>query len=219
MPGCLLVDEHERTAHRTQAVLGHDLRGGGLLAQLLGQRPRRQVVALADGRSEDEDARHGPGEPTSSSGRRPGRSLMRGCNGRPVRRDVRVAEVAVRHAGAGEQLRVARQELVDAAVERHCALPAAAQLEPFADQVARALGSRRTDDEVVARNGRRRASAARTGTRLLPARRRRTARRRTAGEAAPCRNGSARSHESSSTSRTECTRSATRWSRMFAGCP
>src|SRR5438067_2049390 len=45
---------------------------------------------------------------------------------RPVRGDVRIAELAVGHARPGEQLAVGREELVDACVLGHGPLPGAA---------------------------------------------------------------------------------------------
>ncbi len=58
-----LADRAHRPAHRGQAVLGGDLRLGALATELLGERTRRRVVALADAGGHDQDARCHGGEP------------------------------------------------------------------------------------------------------------------------------------------------------------
>ena len=69
------------------------------------------------------------GVPPANSGATPDTGavvhlLVRRWKGRPHRRDVGIAEVAVRNAGPGEELAVRLQELIDPAVQRHRLLPA-----------------------------------------------------------------------------------------------
>src|SRR6476661_10353304 len=71
---------------------------------------------------------------------------------RPVRRDARVAELAVRraHGRLPQELPVGLQELVDAAVHRHGSTPRDAQPLPQPDQRARLQRGAGADDEVAA---------------------------------------------------------------------
>src|SRR4051794_26310075 len=68
------------------------------------------------------------GIPETGCGRR-GRAvhtsflLMRRARGRPVRRDSRIAEIAVRDAAPAQELAVGEQELVHAPVRRHRLAP------------------------------------------------------------------------------------------------
>ena len=131
----------------------------------------------------------------SSSARlavRPVFLLVARCHGRPVRRDVRIAQLAVRHARARKQLPVAHKQLVDPVVERHRPLPALAERETLlgsaravspASQTAR----RNSDPRPAARRARARprsphpCSPRRTPTRRIACRRAR------AGKAPPAR--------------------------------
>src|SRR4051812_9951125 len=75
--------------------------------------------------------------------------LVRRLHGRPVRRDVGVAEVAVRDAPAGEELPVGADQLVDTMVEGHRALPRLTEPEALPDQRLAAERRARADREVV----------------------------------------------------------------------
>jgi Sap, sulfolipid-1-addressing protein len=59
-PRCALADGDDGAPHRREPVLDDDLDRRLLLAELLGQRSRWKVVALADARGQDQDARDHP---------------------------------------------------------------------------------------------------------------------------------------------------------------
>src|SRR5438034_9596104 len=84
-----------------------------------------------------------------SGGVHTGFLLMRRLHGRPVRRDRRIAEVAVGDAVPREQLPVGPEELVDAAVRRHGPPPREPVGLPEADELLRPELPRRADQEVA----------------------------------------------------------------------
>src|SRR5205807_8660453 len=75
--------------------------------------------------------------------------LMRRSRGRPVRRDGRVAEVAVWNTAPAQELAVGDQQLVDAAVRRHGTPPREAIRLAEVDQARRRELPGRAEQEVA----------------------------------------------------------------------